>query len=590
MHPPQSVHAYWFEDTTRATEVRVANVLALPVVIDRVRVNGRMLAVQADWISEDDRALLHVEAVPAVVLRGGHEPAARYVSLRIPAMDGLTGSCSAGALQLVTHLIGLDEEVIVDVMCDRVADLSLADLPPQPTLQDALARHPFLGETEWADLLTLHPGTWHVEGDLILPENVSLWTTGPVTLTFDTGAVLLATAPLLLVGSNDQRIRLLPHDEDWGGVVVFGAGDESPSRLENVEIGATTGVQRPGWQSKGGIAFYASSVSMDRCRLLGSTAPQALYVTDADFAVLSTELALAAFDGFGGERVQGRIEQSAFHDIVGNAISLDESRVIIEDTNLLRIYGTAIWGDDGSVVRVREVAIEDVGFGVVSADMSVVQAQDLRVAQAWLGAFASYDEDIGHSAATIAVTRLTLADGSTPALIGGGGTVQFDRSIGPVDAVEMDPDAPRDRSQMARAMHVVDYALGRGIRLAGYELSTAELAPGDTLQLVLYWQALTKLSRDYTVFVHVLDATGQIAAQWDAMPRENTFLTTAWPVGVIVDDPRQVPLPLDVPPGEYSIALGMYDRQTRDRLPVHGPDGEPIVDGAILIERHVRVN
>jgi hypothetical protein len=125
--------------------------------------------------------------------------------------------------------------------------------------------------------------------------------------------------------------------------------------------------------------------------------------------------------------------------------------------------------------------------------------------------------------------------------------------------------------------------------MVGYDLPVEHATPGEALPLTLYWQASAKLGRDYTVFVHLLDATGEIAAQWDAMPRENTFVTTAWPVGEIVDDPHPVPLPEDMPPGAYRIALGVYDRSTGDRLPVYGADGEPVASDAVLLGQAVEV-
>jgi hypothetical protein len=136
---------------------------------------------------------------------------------------------------------------------------------------------------------------------------------------------------------------------------------------------------------------------------------------------------------------------------------------------------------------------------------------------------------------------------------------------------------------MITEMQVVDYSFGAGFRLIGYDLLTPELVSGESLQVGLYWQALAELDRDYTMFVHVLNETGQIAAQWDAMPRDNSFPTTAWTVGEMVDDLRLVPLPKDLPAGAYQIAIGAYLGATGERLPVRGPDGEAIRDGIVLL-------
>jgi hypothetical protein len=140
----------------------------------------------------------------------------------------------------------------------------------------------------------------------------------------------------------------------------------------------------------------------------------------------------------------------------------------------------------------------------------------------------------------------------------------------------------------ATAMRVVDYAFGPAIRLLGYDLLTPELPPGEPLRFVLYWQALAKLDRDYTVFVHVLDQEGTMVAGWDTMPRDNTFPTTAWPVGEMIDDPRVVPVPADLL-GTYRVALGVYQARTGERLPARGPAGEAIADAVVLLDRTIEV-
>ncbi len=96
------------------------------------------------------------------------------------------------------------------------------------------------------------------------------------------------------------------------------------------------------------------------------------------------------------------------------------------------------------------------------------------------------------------------------------------------------------------------------IRLAGYELQ-----PGPTTRLKLYWQSTTPvLDADYTVFVHVLDAVGQIVAQADALPRGGAWPTSLWVQNEVIADDYA----FDLPPGDYALAVGLYDAETGDRL------------------------
>ncbi|MBN1641186.1 MAG: CotH kinase family protein [Anaerolineae bacterium] len=582
LHPPQTVHAYRAGGAAGAVEIRVANLLRHPVVVDAIQVAGHTQHVEVSWVAEAERTLLEQGALPLVVLRPAAGPVPCYLTLRVPLA---TLDQGPGALRVVTHLVGVDQPVVVEVEEGLEAALGVSRYPAAPSLDEALQRHPFLYVPEKPRLLALKPGTWQVDGDLVLPNGLGLWASDPVTLTFERGAGLWATGPLILNAPGGAGIHLLPADGSWAGVVVVGAGEGIPSLLRNVEIRATAGSQDVG----SGIAFIASAVHWADCRILGSTARRAIGVVGSTFSIVRTEVAGAAADAFAGARAMGRIEQSAFHDVVGNAIVLAEGELAAQGVSFLRVNGVGIAADDGSRVHARGVHARNVAAALASTDASSVKAQDVVVEQAWVAAFLSYLEDLSWGEAVLSTSQVTLLDDSPRALVGPGGSVRLDRAAGAAPPGDLDPALLQRRLAIAAPLQVVHYTLGPSLRLAGYELRTPELGAGESVELVLYWQALAKLGRDYTVFVHLLDEWGQIAGQWDAMPRENAYPTTAWPVGELVDDPRRVPLSPDAGPGSYRIALGMYDLETRDRLPVTGPDGQPVAGGAIELPATVRV-
>jgi len=107
-----------------------------------------------------------------------------------------------------------------------------------------------------------------------------------------------------------------------------------------------------------------------------------------------------------------------------------------------------------------------------------------------------------------------------------------------------------------------------GLVLAGYDLSAVALAPGETLDVTLYWDSAGPLPVDYTVFVHLVGSGGQIAAQGDSPPRAGRYPTTAWGADERVPDPHTLALPADLPPGAYTLLVGLYDPQSGVRLPL----------------------
>jgi hypothetical protein len=93
------------------------------------------------------------------------------------------------------------------------------------------------------------------------------------------------------------------------------------------------------------------------------------------------------------------------------------------------------------------------------------------------------------------------------------------------------------------------------------------LQAGATISVTVRWQALRPLARDYTVFLHLTDADGQLRGQQDTMPQNNKLPTTRWRPGQIVTDQYHATLKPGAPAGEgYGISLGLYLWQTGERL------------------------
>ncbi len=113
-------------------------------------------------------------------------------------------------------------------------------------------------------------------------------------------------------------------------------------------------------------------------------------------------------------------------------------------------------------------------------------------------------------------------------------------------------------------------------------------APGEPLAVDLVWQALSQPDGDYTVFVHVLNAAGEIVAAHDSKPVNNRFPTQAFLPGTPVVDRHELALPADLPPGEYRLQVGLYQLESGERLPVWDQAGLELPDrtlpfGTILI-------
>ncbi len=126
--------------------------------------------------------------------------------------------------------------------------------------------------------------------------------------------------------------------------------------------------------------------------------------------------------------------------------------------------------------------------------------------------------------------------------------------------------------------HPVNQTLGGQITLLGYDIDQTATPnpqnPSSSLALKLYWRADTAPAADYTTFVHLRDAGGQIVAQQDQPPAAGRYPTSLWDSGEAIAD--DLVLPLDrLLPGEYTPVVGLYNLASGVRLDVPGhPDNE----------------
>lgn len=123
-----------------------------------------------------------------------------------------------------------------------------------------------------------------------------------------------------------------------------------------------------------------------------------------------------------------------------------------------------------------------------------------------------------------------------------------------------------------------DFAL-----LSGAALPTTA-TPGVPLTLQLQWDALATPAADYTLFVHLVNAAGVLAAQQDQPPLGGFAPTHTWQPGQRIADTMTLTLPPDLAPGRYTVRVGLYTGDAR--VPV-SQNGAAAGDFAVVGEVNI---
>jgi hypothetical protein len=125
------------------------------------------------------------------------------------------------------------------------------------------------------------------------------------------------------------------------------------------------------------------------------------------------------------------------------------------------------------------------------------------------------------------------------------------------------------------------FQVGPQIAFLGYDLRARAVPPGGIVSLNLYWQALDRIDRSYTVFVHLLGPNGMLYGQQDNLPGQGASPTTSWVPGEYVTDQYDIQIKPETLPGEYRLEIGIYDATTFTRLAI-STNGQSQSDHIVL--------
>lgn len=106
------------------------------------------------------------------------------------------------------------------------------------------------------------------------------------------------------------------------------------------------------------------------------------------------------------------------------------------------------------------------------------------------------------------------------------------------------------------------------------EIDMPSAAPGEIVEWHFTWQAATDIGRDYNLFVHIMDANDELAAQFGGAPIPD-LLTSNWRPEMPFVSSIEIPMPSE--PGDYMVYIGLIDARTGERLYSDAPDNRPQV-------------
>jgi hypothetical protein len=124
--------------------------------------------------------------------------------------------------------------------------------------------------------------------------------------------------------------------------------------------------------------------------------------------------------------------------------------------------------------------------------------------------------------------------------------------------------------------------IGGLLLLRGYKISDS-VERGGQLEILDYWQAQVPSRDSWVIFVHLLDSKGKWVSGYDRLDAE----PSSWQSGDLVVQIHSLGIPSDLAPGLYTVRIGVYNRETMQRLSCQ-VEPQVFVDNLILAPLEIR--
>ena len=100
-------------------------------------------------------------------------------------------------------------------------------------------------------------------------------------------------------------------------------------------------------------------------------------------------------------------------------------------------------------------------------------------------------------------------------------------------------------------------SFGDGIGFLGYK-ARSEVRAGEWWPVTLFWQARSPVAANYLVRLRLVGTTGHVWLQSSEHPVSGMYPTAAWKPPEIVPDWHGLSLPQTLPPGRYTLEVGLF--------------------------------
>jgi hypothetical protein len=195
---------------------------------------------------------------------------------------------------------------------------------------------------------------------------------------------------LILNGSLEKPITLKGNNKDyWGGIFV---SNSDKSLIHNATIKDTNFFNHQNIMLTGGVSFYKSNISISNSKFVNSIAEDGLNFVNSTFNIKNSNLEGFNSDGIDSDFSNGEINNVKFVNILGDALDLSGSKILVKDSLFNKIGDKAISNGEKSITNINRIIINDAKFGIANKDESLLEGSNIEISNSSMHDIISFNK------------------------------------------------------------------------------------------------------------------------------------------------------------------------------------------------------
>jgi len=282
----------------------------------------------------------------------------------------------------------------------------------------------FLVVDDDAGKITILPGEWDLDRDLIIPKGFMVLCSKGTKINLSNRASIVSYSPVKFIGTKEDPIVIYSGDSTGHGMVVM--ADSDTNILKSVVFKDLAAPEEIGLELTGAITFYESPVEIHNCKFLGNKSEDGLNIIRSEFSIDDTLFAYTFSDAFDGDFTKGDITNSSFLQCGNDGIDISGSAVKIRDVFIDGAGDKGISVGESSNADIKGIKIKNSNIAVAGKDSSVVNIAGVEVFDCKVG-FTVYRKKPEYESAKINIESLKVSGIEKKYLVEKGSKITVDK-------------------------------------------------------------------------------------------------------------------------------------------------------------------